>query len=49
MIWNMMEILKDIFTITTSLHSQLEKLNEFVEQEEEKSDMEDWLKKLSKI
>jgi hypothetical protein len=46
MIWNTMEILKDIFIITISHHSQLEKLNEFVEQEEEKSDMEDWLKKL---
>jgi hypothetical protein len=41
MIWNTIEILKDIFTTTISLHSQHERLNEFVEQEEEKSDMED--------
>jgi hypothetical protein len=41
MIWNTMEILKDIFITTTSHHSQHEKLNEFVGQEEEKSDTED--------
>jgi hypothetical protein len=48
MIWNTMEILKDIFITTTSLLSQPVRLNEFVEQEEEKSDMEDWQKKLLK-
>jgi hypothetical protein len=41
MIWNTMEILKDIFITITSLLSQLEKLNEFVGREEEKFDMED--------
>jgi hypothetical protein len=41
MIWNTTEILKDIFTTTISLHSLHEKLNEFVEQEEERSDTED--------
>jgi hypothetical protein len=41
MIWNMIEILKDIYITIIFLHSQLERLNEFVEQEEEKSDMED--------
>jgi hypothetical protein len=41
MIWNMMGILKDISTTTTSLLSQHEKLNEFVGQEEERSDTED--------
>jgi hypothetical protein len=41
MIWNTIEILKDIFIIITSLLSQHEKPNEFVEQEEEKSDTED--------
>jgi hypothetical protein len=41
MIWNMMEILKDIFITITFLHSQHERLNEFVGHEEEKSDMED--------
>jgi hypothetical protein len=41
MIWNMTEILRDIFIIITSHHSQHEKLKEFVEQEEEKSDTED--------
>jgi hypothetical protein len=41
MIWNMTEIPKDIFITTISLHSLHEKLNEFVEQEEERSDTED--------
>jgi hypothetical protein len=41
MIWNMTEILRDIFITITSRRSQHEKLNEFVEQEEEKSDTED--------
>jgi hypothetical protein len=41
MIWNTTGILKDTSTIIISLHSQLEKPNEFVEQEEEKSDTED--------
>jgi hypothetical protein len=41
MIWNMIETLRDIFTIITSRHSLLGKLRLFVEQEEEKSDMED--------
>ena len=45
----MIEILKDTSTTITSHHSQHEKLKEFVEQEEEKSDTEDWLKKHWKI
>jgi hypothetical protein len=41
MTWNTIEILKDISIIIIFLHSQHEKLGEYAELEEEKSDTED--------